>query len=270
MSLLLVLSPNMKTSSMKTTQLLMNIGNQFDTLLLNFPIEMEKELLELTSKTITPDDFIYEAQKKRIIPEPIGAWEYSARPILEFLPKLMETHPKISSLCYSNSEHEFATVNTALEIAKLTLRTTLRGQVEVGEWRDALLQSLEINRETKKYETESILKKAGMNSICVSDMGGRNLMNGLKKSGIDVKIHYVERLYHFTPLRILERLMTRGFVTDKMLERLVRAHLEYIRSFIYKFDNRDRAYYEWVYSKVPWLREKIDKREIEALDRIIH
>ena len=50
----------------------MNVGNQFDTLLLNFPVEMEKELLELTLKTITPDDFIDGAQRKRIIPEPIG------------------------------------------------------------------------------------------------------------------------------------------------------------------------------------------------------
>ena len=91
----------------------------------------------------------------------------------------------------------------------------------------------------------------------------------LMRSGFHVKIHYVERPYHFTPLIILERLMARGFIADREIERLVRCHLEYIRSYVYKFDNRDRAYYEWVYDKIPWLRERIDKEEIEALDSII-
>jgi hypothetical protein len=69
---------------------------------------------------------------------------------------------------------------------------------------------------------------------------------------------------------ILERLMARGFVSDNILERLVRSHVDYIKRYIYKFDNRDRAYYEWVYDNVPWIREKIDKEEVKALDRIIH
>jgi hypothetical protein len=231
---------------------------------------MEKKLIDLSLKRITPDEFIDEAQRSKIIPEPIGAWEYSARPMLEILPKLVETYPKINSKCYSNSEHEFATINTALEIAKLTLRTTIRGQVEIGEWRKALLKSIDTNREARKAEIESILNKITMNTICVSDMGGRSLLKGLKKSGIDVKIHYVERLYHFTPLIILERLMARGIVADNILESLVNSHVEYISYYIYRFDNRDRAYYEWIYANVPWIRQKIDKEEVKVLDRIIH
>ncbi|MFB0558566.1 MAG: hypothetical protein ACETVY_05575, partial [Candidatus Bathyarchaeia archaeon] len=129
--------------------------------------------------------------------------------------------------------------------------------------------SLEVDREARETEAEAIMERVGRSSVCVSDMGGRGLRKSLKSSGIQVKIQYVERPYHFTPLMVLKRLMAMGLVMDGEIERLVRSHLEYIRSYVYRFDSRDRAYYEWVFDKVPWLRKKIDKEEIEALDSII-
>jgi hypothetical protein len=295
MSLLLVLSPDLKTSSMKTSRLLEDIGAQFETLLLNLPVEMEEKLMELAKGSLSADEFVDEAQRRRVIPEPVGTWEYSARPILEALPRIEEKFPGLSARCYGSSEREFASVNAALRIAKLTLRTVLRGVVEVEEWRETLLHSLEENREAREVEAEAIMERVGRSSVCVSDMGGRGLrkslkssgilvkiqyvvsdMGGrglrksLKSSGILVKIQYVEKPYHFTPLMVLERMMARGPVEDEEVERLVRSHLEYIRSYVYRFDNRDRAYYEWAYDNVPWLRNKIEKEEIAAIDSIIH
>jgi len=157
-----------------------------------------------------------------------------------------------------------------VKVAELTLRTILIERVEVEEWRETLLHSLEVNKEAREAEVEAILERVGRSSVCVSDMGGRGLRKSLQRHGILVKIHYVERPYQFTPLMVLERLIAKRLVMDEEIERLVRSHLEYIRSYVYRFDNRDRAYYEWVYNKVPWLREKIDKEEIEVLDNIIH
>jgi hypothetical protein len=270
MSLLLVLSPDLKTSSMKTSRLLEDIGAQFETLLLNLPVEMEEKLMELAKGSLSADEFVDEAQRRRVIPEPVGTWEYSARPILEALPRIEEKFPGLSARCYGSSEREFASVNAALRIAKLTLRTVLRGVVEVEEWRETLLHSLEENREAREVEAEAIMERVGRSSVCVSDMGGRGLRKSLKSSGILVKIQYVEKPYHFTPLMVLERMMARGPVEDEEVERLVRSHLEYIRSYVYRFDNRDRAYYEWAYDNVPWLRNKIEKEEIAAIDSIIH
>ena len=270
MSLLLVLSPNLKTSSMKASRLLEDIGVRFETLLLNLPVEMEEELMELASGSMSADEFVDEARRRRLIPEPVGAWEYSARPMLEALPRLEGRFPDLSARCYGSSEREFESVDEAVKIAKLTLRTALRGDVEVGEWRETLLQSLEVNREAREAEAEAIIERVGGSSVCVSDMGGRGLRKSIKRSGIQVKTRYVERPYHFTPLMVLKRMMARGPVEDEEVGRLVRSHLEYIRSYVYRFDNRDRAYYEWVYDKVPWLRGKIDKEEIAAIDSIIH
>ena len=88
MSLLLVLSPNLKTSSMKTSRLLEVVGACFDTLLLNLPLEMEEELIRLVSGSMSIDEFVEEARRRHLMPEPIGMWEYSIRPILEALPRL--------------------------------------------------------------------------------------------------------------------------------------------------------------------------------------
>ena len=119
MSLFLVLSPNLKTSSMKTTQLLQDIGARFETLLLNLPIEMEKELIELSSGSMSTDDFVDEAKRRRLIPEPIGAWEYSERPMLEALPKIARLFLGLSARCYGSSEQEFASIGVAVENSQI-------------------------------------------------------------------------------------------------------------------------------------------------------
>lgn len=63
--------------------------------------------------------------------------------------------------------------------------------------------------------------------------------------------------------------MARGSVEDKDLEQFVFSNVEYIRKFIYKFKNRDRAYYEWVFDKIPWLRHRLKRDEINLLDNLI-
>jgi hypothetical protein len=270
MNIILVLAPNLKTSSMKTTKLLHMIGIQFNTLLLNLPIEMEKALIELSFKGMSIDDFVEETRMKKLIPEPISAWEYSVRPILDALPKIAKRFPSLIIRCYGDSKQEFASVNMAVEIARLTLRTMIRSCVNIGEWKEKLLHSLNVDSEIRKSQLEEIIKRAMGITICLTDMGGRCLRDNLTSLGFHVKIRYIEGLYHFTPLMILERLLAKDFVTDEDIERLVRCHIEYIKSYVYKFDNRDRAYYEWVFDKIHWMRERIDKAEIKSLDSIFN
>lgn len=167
------------------------------------------------------------------------------------------------------SEHEFALMSAAVRMTSLTLRTIVTGEVKINKWRDILIHSLDVERGIREAEVVAIQEKMKECAICVSDMGGRWLKRPLKNAGIDVKIHYIEKPYHFTPLMILKRKIARGSVNDEEIETLIRRHVEYVRGYIYRFDNRDRAYYEWAYDKVPWLRRKICKEEVEMLDSII-
>lgn len=266
----LLLAPNLRTSSMKASRILKEWGGGYDILLLNVPMEMEGILRELAAEHISCDELIDEARRLDLIPEPSGSWDYFMRPIFEALPRIAETFPDIDLGCYGSREDEHASMEVSVRAARLILRTILTGEVEVDRWRETLRASLEVDERAAGREAEIIIRKVGKRTICLSGLGGRRLKESLNRAGIDVKICYVEENYHFTPLSILKRKMARGFVMNEELDELVRLHVEYVRGYIYRFRNRDRAHYEWEYDRVPWLRRRIKKEEIGLLDSLIN
>lgn len=268
-SLSLVLYPNLKTSSMKVSHLLNRIGGGYEALLLDLPREMEDIVAELASERISYDELVDDACRSHLIPEPIGSWEYAKEPILKDLPQLSRKFPNLKTYCYGSIEHEFASMDVAVRLARLILRTALTGVVDVDEWTDTLSKSLHVDREAITAEVGVILERIEDSYICVSDMGGRGLKRPLTRAGLDICIHYVEKPHHFTPLMVLKRKMAKGPIMEEEVEELVRYHVEYVRSYIYRFKNRDRAYYEWVYDKIPWVRRKINKEEVKILNSVI-
>lgn len=265
----LLLSPNLRISSMKASKLLQEKSSGCDVFLLNFPEEMEDRVVDLASEQISYDELIDEVRKLGLIPEPEGSWIYTVKPIIEALPQLARRSPNLAIHCYGSRENEFRSMEIAVRIIRLTLRTTLIGEVEHESWRETLRASIEVDKDAAENEAEKILRKAGDRAICLSDLGGRRFKNALVEAGLHVKVLYTDYTYHFTPLMILKRKITLRTVDDQELERLVLSHLEYVRSYVYRFKNRDRAYYEWMYDKVPWLRRKIKKEEIKLLDGLI-
>ena len=266
----LLIVPNLRTSSMKASRLLKEGGGGCEFLLLNTPMEMEDILREFAAERISCDELIYEARRLDLIPEPSGSWDYFMRPILEALPRITETFPDLEIGCFGSREDEHASMDVSVRAARLILRAILTEEVEVERWREALRVSLEVDERAARREAETILRKVGERTICLSELGGRRLERRLRGAGLDVKIRYVEEIYHFTPLAILKRKMASGFVGDGELEELVRHHVEYVRSYIYRFGNRDRAHYEWEYDRIPWLRRRINRDEIELLDSLIN
>ena len=68
---------------------------------------------------------------------------------------------------------------------------------------------------------------------------------------------------------VLKRKFALGHINEVEMKELVLHQVDYVRNFIYKFRNRDRAHYEWMYEKIPWLKQKINREEIKLLDRMI-
>ena len=155
MSLDLILSPNLKTSGMKVSHLLQELGGGYESLLLNLPREMEEGVMEFASEHISCDELVDEACRCRLILEPVGSWEYAIKPILEALPQLSRRFPNLRMYCYGSSEHEFASMGVAVRFARLTLKTALTGDVEVGEWRDALRRSLDVDWDAIEAEAKN-------------------------------------------------------------------------------------------------------------------
>jgi len=265
----LLLSPNLRTSNMKASKLLQEKSSRYEALLLNFPEEMEDRVVDFASEEISYNELLDDIRKYSLIPKPEGSWEYAVKPILEILPQLARSFPNLAILCYGNRENEFRSMEVAVWMTRLTLRTTLTGEVEHVSWREMLQASLEVDMDATVNEAEKIFRKARDSSICLSDLGGRRFKKVLGRAGLDVKVLYTENIYHFTPLMILKRKISLRAVEDQELERLVQSHVEYIRSYIYKFRNRDRAHFEWMYDKIPWLRRRINREEIRLLDNLI-
>lgn len=100
-------------------------------------------------------------------------------------------------------------------------------------------------------------------------MKEENLEQLLRRRGDTATLTNVEEFYQPTPLEIFEDKLTQTEILDDEAEELIKAHLEYVKNYILTSKNRDQAYYQWVYDKVPALRSKIDSEEIKQLDALI-
>lgn len=266
----LIATPDLKTASLRASKLLRETIVNYKVLLLNLPEEMEETLTEFMCESISYDELIDETLENRFMPEPHGSWEYAFRPILEILPELRSRFRELEILCYGSSEDELASSNIASTLACFTLRTSLTGGVNADEWRLAIADSLKIDKKAVESEVKNLIRKAESDTVCLSDIGGRRLKPPLIDAGFHVSIQYLEKPFHHNPLMILKRKMARSALEDDEIERLVRCHVDYIRKYVYVFENRDMAYYEWVWDSVPWMRKRINRDEISFLRSIIN
>lgn len=266
----LMVRPDLKIASWRASKLIKETIRKYRILFLNLPEEMEQILTEFTCDRISYDELIDETLENHYMPEPHGSWEYAFRPILEALPELRSRSRELEILCYGSSEDELASANIASTLACYTLRNSLTGDVNADDWRSAIDDSLKIDKKAGESEVKKIICKAESDAVCLSDVGGRRLKPLLKDAGFYVSIQYLEKPYHHIPLMIMKRKMARNELEDNEIERLVRCHLDYVRKYIYRFENRDIAYYEWVWDNVPWMRNSINRDEISILKSIIN
>jgi len=268
-SVLLFLAPDLKISGMKIAHQLLRYGGKFNEIFLAFPKEMEELVHKLADTQTTLEVFIEESKRREFIPKPIGSWLYFNKPILEALPRIKNRYPHLQIKCYGGASLEIAAMEIAVKLTTLTLRTNLTDRIQPSLWRDLIKQAEVIQIRHRAVEAENIIQRLKGRGICISDMEGRSLAKHLRKAGIKVNLRYCVSPYHFTPLKILNRIILHRSAEDWEIEQYVEAHLHYIKDYIYKFKNRDRAYYEWVNDQIPWIRGKIDEDEIKNIDRII-
>jgi hypothetical protein len=262
----LLVTPNLRTSTIKALQHIQYNIDAYDTLLLNFPEEMEGKIGELATEQISLRKFLEYVENNELIPHPITSWVYTAKPILEVLHRLS---PYIKIYCYGSSEMEASSMDVSIAFAQLTLRTIITNKVYHDSWRKTAAQSLQINSERLHKDSKRILSKTDRASTCITGMSPSRLRKNLEESGASVRVIYVEKPYHFTPLTILERKMMLGPLSDREIEELVLAHVDYVRNYVYLFRNRDRAHYEWSLDKVPWPKLGMERREVSLLDNLI-
>lgn len=263
---ILVIPNHIKSAALRAAQHLKKMD--YDTVFLNFSKDLEEGVRALADGA--PYDYVIERLKRlKLIPEPVGAWEYSAEPILMALRGILYKKPKVKIHCYRDSSFDLLSAKMAEKIALLIFRACSTGKINAEEWEDLLCSLLESETKALKEETDFIARKAesSEDSICMAGLNGRHIRAHLMKDGYDVSLTYLYVPYHFTPLEILMREMRRTTsrgapLSYEKITELVKLHAQFIREYVTVNKDYDEAYRRWISEKAPWLMSASRKLEI--------
>jgi len=267
-SIQVLATPNLRTSYMKVVDYLKRLS--CEALFLNFPENLELLIRDLVKNRLSYRAFIEEVRERKLVPEPIEGWRYTAEPILKALAEARLRKAKLECHCYADPRYTKLSLDVSSEIATLTLRANIGREIDLEDWRSILLKGISLRRDALNKEADSIHEKAIGECSCVSNLDGENLEQRLTEKGHKTNLINVEEFYHRAPLEMLEERLAKGDISNEEAEKLVRDHLDYVKNYILTSRNRDQAYYKWVYEKVPSLREKIDSTEVRHLDVLLH
>jgi hypothetical protein len=264
MTIEILVTPNLRTSHIKAANHLSELS--YKTLFLNFSENLELLVRDLVENRLTYTNFIEIIRQRKLVPEPINGWKYTAEPILKSLTKAKLFNRKLKCHCYRDEEYDLLSTDVAYEIALLTLRVIMKRKIDAEDWKKILKKGVEHRCDALDREMDLIHNKASQECICISGLDGKELEQRLSAKGHNVILTDIEEFYHPTPIEILKERLAKKDISIEETEELVKEHMNYVRKYILKSRNRDQAYYQWAYDKFPSLRQEIDPEEIKHLD----
>ena len=244
--------PNLRTSSSKAAEILRS--SNYRIVFLSFPSNLQSLISEYTSGRLTLRNLIRKIESLRLIPEPISSWLYLNEPLLEALSSLRKP---VNVYCYGDVDYCHILAETSAKIARLTLKVSITGRVDVEEWIRTLKECC--RPEILETEADFIGYKAEDESLCITGISGWRIAKHIKKLGHQVRVRCVERLYHFKPLEILMFLIGMGRLTHRSATNLIREHVKFVREYLLISKDLDEAYFSWI------RRRRKDIRLLNAL-----
>jgi hypothetical protein len=246
----IILVPDLRSSAINAVGLL-HSRSGLDALLLDFPETLEDEVNKLAEYRISYEELIRTIREKRILPEPLESWTYTAEPILRALPRLSLMRPELEICCYTPAKSPFLALESATKIARLTFRVRATGKVETDEWRNAIASSLTRSRESLDLEGSLLaLRARGRNAACLAGLNALRLKQRITQYWDVATVKCAEPLYYRAPLEVLLSLFSRREVSDEQLSMLALAHVEYIYRYVLRSRDRDEAHNRWVQEKI--------------------
>jgi len=246
----IILVPDLRSSAINAVGLL-HSRPDLDVLLLDFPETLGHEVNKLAEYQITYEQLIRTIREKRILPEPLESWTYTAEPILRALPRLRLMRPELEICCYTPAESPFLALESATKIARLTFRVRATGKVETDQWRDATTNSLTRSRELLNLEVSKLaLRARGRAAECLAGLNAFRLKHRISRYWDVATVRSAEPLYYRTPLEVLLSVSSRREVSDEKLSMLALTHVEYIYRYVLRSRDRDEAHNRWVQEKI--------------------
>jgi len=259
-----ILVPDLRSSALNAAGLLQSTPD-LDVLLLDFPETLEDEVIKLAEYQITYEQLIRTVRERRILPEPLESWTYTAEPILRALPRLRLMRPELEICCYTPAESPFSAMENATKIARLAFRVKATGKVESDEWRDAITSSLTRSRELLDLDVSKLaLRGRGRNAACLAGLNAFRLKQRVADYWDVATVRSAERFYYRTPLEVLLCLSSRRELSDEQLSMLALAHVEYVYRYVLRSRDRDEAHSRWIQEKI------LGKEPRQAIKRSKH
>jgi len=246
----IILVPDLRSSAIKAIGLLRSRPD-LDVLLLDFPETLEHEVNRLAEYQITYEQLIRTIREKRILPEPLESWTYTAEPILRALPRLRLMTPELEIYCYTPAESLFSAMESATKIARLAFRVRATGKVETDEWRDAIASSLCRSCKLLDLEVSKLaFRGRRRDATCLAGLNAIRLKRRIAEYWDVATVRSAEPFYYRTPLEVLLSILSRREISDDQLSMLALAHVEYIYRYVLTSRDRDEAHNRWVHEKI--------------------
>lgn len=246
MSVEVVVAPELKNLRAMAAEYLKETGPPH--LLLRFPGTLEEYIAQLR-EGLPYEYVIDQLRKSELIPEPIGAWEYSAEPLLRVLPGIRITNPDSEVHCYGDLFSIQESTRILLEITSVTLTGSVTDQIDTERWRELLTKEQKHGKEAFRRETDSIIIEASkhQNTVCVTNSNTSHVVSELKEEGFEVTLKQIGFLSPPTPLGILRtEIKNQPDISDERIRELVLSHIKYITEYVVLSENPDQAYQKWI------------------------
>lgn len=243
-----VATPKLRSSKVKAIEHLRK--RKYDGLFLPLPRDLDGFLKDL-SEGLPYTYVLSRLRASKLIPEPVGAWEYSVEPYLKVLSQIRRNNPNIKIYCYGDQLYSHFSMENAVETSLLTLRSSVTGKIDVEKWRRLVEKDMEIATDALRREADFIASHSGRheNCMCISGLTGGYIANLLREEGYKVETKYLDLPYYLTPLDILKSEARRGDITTDRIRELVSLHIDYIKKYVLLSKDPDEAYYKWVYEQ---------------------
>jgi len=243
----ILVKPLSKRASQEAVKKLRQL--RFQALLLSLPENISDLTQELTSGAIEYEDFLEKVEKR--LPSPAEAWLKGYEKILMEASKLRRV-PEI--YCYGDLLSFKAESEKALQLTLLTLRSIITSRVKVEEWLKVLQEESKLKEVSSEREAEKVasISICYEKTACISDQTPVHIKSRLEHEGIKPKIHYVGQPYHFTPLEVLKRRLSKGEVSREEAKKLIKEHIKFVREYVYREPILE-AIDKWSVKKLYWL-----------------
>jgi len=219
-----------------------------DAILLSLPEDLEQFVQGYAQGTVSEDELWNSYQLMTGISRPlVNSLRSRLKPLTIYLSNVPDGR-RISLYCYEDLASHVESGRFAEKSLLLSYRARVRHDIDLEEWRKALLEESQVAQSTWQRSIENLFDKATQNrenAVFYEGLIGP-LTKQLRELGISVKIAYMSTYWRppLDVLRVMMRLKGPSELTDDNIRNAVELHMKYL-DIVISSDDLDESQKKW-------------------------